>query len=106
MNDNAFIFIMNSYEQKVSQKKKGQKNKPKTSPKGPGCGAEATTEQELTPMDPTTPQHVQVYTGSKGGMGRSLSHNAPNLQCTSWDSNSRSLSPDTALLLPAPRGCW
>ncbi len=65
--------------------------------------AQAANEQELTP-DGSTPQRIQVYTGSKGGRGRSLSHNAPNLQCTSRDSNSRSLSPDTALLLPAPRG--
>ena len=33
-----------------------------------------------TDPDGSTPQRVQVYTGSKGGRGRSLSHNAPNLQ--------------------------
>ena len=45
-----------------------------------------------TDPDGSTLQRVQVYTGRKGGMGRSLSHNAPNLQCTSPDSNSQSLS--------------
>ena len=28
------------------------KNRAKVSPKGPGCGAQAATEQELAPMDP------------------------------------------------------